>query len=173
MNRRMKFLFCILTVSSLVGIALHYFFERGSEVPSNQENVSVENPFVLDGGYSYVDNDKLLEVLTGTWISTDGHFELTIWEDSNISIAMDRTVVLEDTLKFTYLQPGYVACTEFGLSCWDLIDKDGTTLAIIDFLRHEAAGDSKGNGLIIMEIETADGSCKSIVFEKTLADTDK
>lgn len=173
MNRRVKLLFCILAVSALVGVALHFFFERGSAAPPDQATESVEKPQVLDGGHTYVDNDKLLAVIAGTWVSTDGHFELTIWENSNISIAMDRTVVLEDMLEFNYLQPGYVACTEFELNCWDLIGQDGATLGIIDFLRHEAAEAAEGSGLISMKLEAADGSCETIVFEKTLADTEK
>lgn len=71
---------------------------------------------------------------------------------------------------YTYLQPGYVECTEFEISCWNLTDQDGTTLGVIRFLRYESAGRMEEGGSISMKLEDVEGNCETIVFEKTLAD---
>ena len=119
-------------------------------------------PDKLDGNYTYVDNEKLLEIITGTWISEDSRFKLFMQDDSSIIITRREKVVLEDILQFSYLQPGYVACTEFELNEWKLTDPDGGTLGTICSLYYEAAG----KGLISMEIEAAEGNCETIVFKK-------
>lgn len=103
----------------------------------------------LDGAYSRVDNDVLLEQLAGTWESVDGHDVLLIDPDGGIRLLLDGVVVLEDTLQFSYLQPGFVAETEFGLDQWELTAPDGAVLGTIDSLRYET-----GNGIVL---ETADG----------------
>lgn len=173
MNQYVKSLLCIFAISellALIGLALNYIFECGSAASQNQTAGSSAEPLVLDGGYTYVDNDKLLEVISGIWVSADDRFKLTIKEDSSISIALDESVMLNDVLEFTYLQPGYVECTEFEISCWDLTNQDGTTLGVIRFLRYESAGRMEEGGSISMRLEDAEGNCETIVFEKTLAD---
>ena len=117
----------------------------------------------MDGNYTYVDNAKLLECIAGSWLSQDGRFKLFIQIDGSISIAFHGTTVLEDTLEFSYLQPGYVASTEFELSKWELMDQEGTYIGTICFLRHEASGED----LISMKIENIDGNYETIVFEKS------
>ena len=48
-----------------------------------------EEPVMLDGDYTYVDNDVLLEVIAGTWKSADGRYELTIGEDYEVALSVE------------------------------------------------------------------------------------
>ena len=111
----------------------------------------------LDGAYCYVANDVLLEQIAGVWESGDGHYALRIDHDGGIRILLDGSIVLEDALQFSYLQPGFVAGTEFTLSQWELTAPDGAALGTIDSLHHE------NGGLITLELE-APGGHKVIVF---------
>ncbi len=140
----------VLPLLFFVGTALHRSFDR---------DLIME----MDGNYTYVDNAKLLECIAGSWLSQDGRFHLFIQIDGSISIEFNGTIVLEDTLEFSYLQPGYVASTEFELSQWELKDQEGIYIGTICFLRHEASDED----LISMKIETIDGNYETIVFEKS------
>ena len=111
----------------------------------------------LDGAYCYVANDILLEQIAGAWESGDGRYTIRIDPDGGIRILLDDVVVLEDTLQFSYLQPGFVAGTEFALSQRDLTAPDGAVLGTIDSLRHE------NGGPITLELE-APGDHEVIVF---------
>lgn len=125
---------------------------------------SEREPMEMDGNYTYVDNAKLLECIAGLWLCQNGRFELRIQIDGSISIAFNGTTVLEDTLVFSYLQPGYVASTEFELSKWELTDQEGTAMGTICFLRHEASDEKP---LISMKIENIDGNYETIIFKKS------
>lgn len=122
-----------------------------------------QDPMEMDGNYTYVDNVKLLERIAGLWLCQNGRFELRIQIDGSIAIAFNGTTVLEDTLVFSYLQPGYVASTEFELSKWELTEQEGIAMGTICFLRHEASDEKP---LILMKIENIDGNYENIVFYK-------
>ena len=115
---------------------------------------------MTDGNFTYVDNGVLMEVITGSWESTDGRFILTIREDQTFSLTLDGETVMEDTLQFTYLQPGKVFSTEFDLSCCEL--KSGGR---IDAFVHNAS--DEGSGIIRMEIVYEDNSRETVTFHIT------
>ena len=163
MTQSMKIIFGIAAVFVVVlaGLGLYRCF--GREHRKGMTGDSKGNPEALDGPYTYVDNDKLLAVIAGSWLSEDGRFELFIQKDGRIFIQRDGKTVREDMLQFSYLQPGYVADTEFGLSAWELTETAGDVVGSICSLHYEAAGD----GLIAMKWEKADGSDETVVFKKT------
>ena len=156
MTRRSKGLLrasAALALAALAGIGLYHLFAPASK----------SAPTVLDGTYTYVDNEALLVRIAGSWASADGRFVLTIQPDGWITVALDGESVLEDTLQFCYLQPGDVASTEFDLHTWALTGPDGACLGTIASLRHEEAG----GGTIQMELESEDGCLATIAFVKT------
>ena len=73
---------------------------------------------------------------------------------------LDGETVMEDTLQFTYLQPGKVFSTEFDLSCCEL--KSGGR---IDAFVHNAS--DEGSGIIRMEIVYEDDSRETVTFHIT------
>ena len=44
---------------------------------------------ILDGDHTYVDNEKLLQVITGTWSSEDGHYAIKLDSDCRITLSLD------------------------------------------------------------------------------------
>ena len=48
-----------------------------------------ETPHILDGDHTYVDNEKLLQVITGTWLSEDGHYAIKLDSDCHITLSLD------------------------------------------------------------------------------------
>ena len=44
---------------------------------------------ILDGDHTYVDNEKLLQVITGTWSSEDGHYAIKPDSDCRIMLSPD------------------------------------------------------------------------------------
>lgn len=149
MRRRVKIGLCALAVAILAGLGLYRHF-------------AAEEPTKLDGPYTYVDNEKLLQSIAGTWTSVDERFALSIQEDGTVEIQWNGETVLEDTLQFNYLQPGNASDTEFDLSAWALTQNDGTAVGTVEALHYEAAG----NGSIVMKLEDTNGKIETIVFWK-------
>ena len=58
---------------------------------------------ILDGDHTYVDNEKLLQVITGTWSSEDGHYAIKLDSDCRITLSLDGEPLLNDHIQFTYL----------------------------------------------------------------------
>lgn len=138
--------------------------KKTADFPGTERRCSVDKGLIMemDGNYTFVDNAKLLECIVGSWISRDGRFILFIQIDGSISIAFNGTIVLKDTLGFSYLQPGYVTGTELELSKWELTDQEGIIIGTVCFLRHEVSDEN----LFFMKIENIDGNYETIVFEK-------
>ena len=119
---------------------------------------------MLDGDYTYVDNDILLPVLVGTWESTDGRYGMTLTEEYQLLLTLDGETVLEDTYNFTYLQPGYVSFTDLFLSKTELTQPDVMVCQISD-LHHEVS-DSYENGRIVMVLMSDSFDTEEIEFKK-------
>ena len=157
----------VLTVAGLLAYR-HFVTERimdkgGLENPNNDPE-DEEEIFMLDGDYTYVDNDILLPVLVGTWESTDGRYGMTLTEEYQILLTLDGETVLEDTYNFTYLQPGYVSFTDLFLSKTELTQPDGMVCQISD-LHHEVS-DSDENGRIVMVLMSDSFDTEEIEFKK-------
>lgn len=118
---------------------------------------------MVDGDFTYVDNEKLLQVIAGNWKSADGRWKMTIGEDYEIQLTLDREDVLSDTLDFVYLQPGQVFHTEFNLNSQTLAQGDGTTIGEIELFYHEAG---ENGGRIFMEIAYEKGDSVTLEFQK-------
>ena len=141
-------------------IAYHTLDKGNMENPliGELDGLTVE---MVDGNFTYVDNGVLMEVITGSWESDDGRFILTIREDETFSLTLDGETVMEDTLQFTYLQPGKVFSTEFNLSSYELKDGRGR----IDAFIHHAS--DEGSGEIRMDIVDADENRETVTFHMT------
>ena len=123
--KRAVILLVVLAVLILAGaftlwyIGTYWTLDRnGMENPDFQGE-----PEMLDGDYTYVDNEALLAEIRGTWTSGDGRYTLTIRDEGDIALSLEGETVLEDQLQFVYLQPGYVSSTEFTLTAdtiWDM-----------------------------------------------------
>lgn len=128
----------------------------------------MENPetiSAMDGEYTYVDNSILWPVLEGTWESGDGRWQAVLSENTGLTLTMDGETVLNDTLSFTYLQPGKVTQTELWPGSVVLQTPDGTALGEIISFCHEAA--EAGSGALLLQLETQDGTEETIKLQKT------
>lgn len=119
---------------------------------------------ILDGDYTYVDNEMLLQVITDTWSSEDGHYVIKLDSDCRIILSLDGEPLLDDYIQFVYLQPGVVQSTDFSLDSCVLQREDGSPAGEITSFYHEAS-DEDASGRLIMEINLADNS-KTIAFKK-------
>lgn len=153
MKRRVKVGLCVLVMALAIALLAAVGLYR---------HFAAEEPTELDGAHTYADNEKLLGMIAGDWLSEDECFQLSIQADGTITIFRAGETVLEDTLQFCYLQPGDVPVTEFDLSTWALITKDGEALGTVEALRYENAG----NGSIVMKLEDTNGKIETIVFRK-------
>lgn len=122
-----------------------------------------QQPEMLDGDGTYVDNEALLNVIAGTWVSEDERYVLTLQDDCRILLTRKGETVLDGQIYFTYLQPGEVQRTEFSLDSCRLGDDSTSAAWEISSLYHESGDDS---GRICMEVVYADGSSEMIKFEK-------
>lgn len=125
------------------------------------EGEDYTEPIMLDGDYTYVDNDALLQVIAGTWKSSDDRYALLLSRDYEVTLLVDGESVLEDTLQFTYLQPGPVSSTEFQLNVWEMLLPDGTNLGEINFFYHEAG---ENDGKLVLEFQTESGIEEKVEF---------
>lgn len=119
---------------------------------------------ILDGDYTYVDNEKLLQVITGTWSSEDGHYAIKLDSDCRITLSLDGEPLLNDHIQFVYLQPGIVQSTDFSLDSCVLQRQDGSPAGEITSFYHETS-DEDTSGRLILEIDLADSS-KTVEFKK-------
>ena len=158
-----------LTVLAVTGVRLFRYFaadqimENGGTMNPDDMDGS-ETPLILDGDHTYADNEMLLQVITGTWSSEDGHYVIELDSDCRIILSLDGEPLLDDHIQFVYLQPGSVQSTEFFLDCYGLQREDGSPAGEITSFFHEAS-DEDPSGRLIMEIALADDS-KTVEFKK-------
>ena len=158
-----------LTVLGVTGVLLfrHFIADRimdnGGTMNTDYMDGS-ETPHILDGDHTYVDNEKLLQVITGTWASEDGHYVIKLNSDCRIILSLDGEPLLDDHIQFVYLQPGNVQSTEFFLDSCVLQRKDGSPAGEITSFYHEASDEDTG-GRLIVEIVFADNS-KTVELKK-------
>ena len=133
------------------------------------EGEDYTEPIMLDGDYTYVNNEALLQVIAGTWKSSDDRYALLLSRDYEVTLLVDGESVLEDTLQFTYLQPGPVSSTEFQLNVWEMLLPDGTNLGEINFFYHEAG---ENDGKLVLEFQTESGIEEKVEFAHVSSETE-
>lgn len=158
-----------LTLVTLTGVGLfkHFVTDQIMDKGGMMEPDYVDGPddvHILDGDYTYVDNEKLLQAITGTWSSEDGHYVIRLDSDCRIILSLDGEPLLDDHIQFVYLQPGIVQSTEFSLDSCVLQRKDGSPAGEITSFYHEVS-DEDTSGRLIVEIDLA-GNSKTIEFKK-------
>ena len=158
-----------LALATLTGMGLfkHFVIDQTMDKGGmmNPDFVDgTDNVHILDGDYTYVDNEKLLQVITGTWSSEDGHHVIKLDSDCRIILSLDGEPLLDDHIQFVYLQPGIVQSTEFSLDSCVLQRKDGSPAGEITSFYHEVS-DEDTSGRLIVEIDLADNS-KTVEFKK-------
>lgn len=158
-----------LTLVTLTGVGLFKHFvtdqimDKGGMMEPDYVD-GTDDVHILDGDYTYVDNEKLLQAITGTWSSEDGHYVIRLDSDCRIILSLDGEPLLDDHIQFVYLQPGIVQSTEFSLDSCVLQRKDGSPAGEITSFYHEVS-DEDTSGRLIVEIDLADNS-KTIEFKK-------
>lgn len=123
-----------------------------------------DDVYIQDGDHTYVDNEKLLQVITGTWSSEDGHYAIKLDSDYRITLSLDGKPLLDDHIQFVYLQPGIVQSTDFSLDSCVLQRQDGSPAGEIISFYHETS-DEDTSGRLILEIGLADSS-ETVEFKK-------
>ena len=158
-----------LTVLGLTGVLLFRRFvadqimdKGGMMNPDHMDGTDTAS--ILDGDHTYIDNEKLLQVITGTWSSEDGHYVIKLNSDCRIILSLDGEPLLDDYIQFVYLQPGIDRSTEFSLDSFVLQKRDGSPAGEITSFYHEGAEEDTG-GRLIVEIDLA-GSSKTVEFKK-------
>lgn len=157
----------------LLGVCGYFLFQH---FVTNQimDRGGMENPYTMpedegiaDGNYTYVANEVLLQKIAGTWESTDGRWKMTLDENYGITISLDGETVLEDTLAFSYLQPGEVLSTEFNLASGDytLNRTDDSRMQEIMWLCHETVKDDE-HGKIDMVLSDEEADEEVIEFKQ-------
>ena len=158
-----------LTVMSVTGVLLfrHFVTDRvmdkgGMMNPDYTDEA--DDVYMQDGDHTYVDNEKLLQVITGTWSSEDGHYVIKLDGACHIVLSLDGEPLLENHIQFVYLQPGIVRSTEFSLDSCTLQREDGSPAGEITSFYHEASEEDTG-GRLIVKIDLA-GSSKTVELKK-------
>lgn len=159
----------VLTVPGVTGVRLFRYFaaerlmENGGTMNPNAMDGS-KTPTILDGDHTYADNEMLLQVISGTWSSDDGHYVIELDSDCRIRLSLDGEQLLDDPVQFVYLQPGIVQSTEFFLDSCVLQRKDGSPAGEITSFYHESSDEDTG-GRLILELDLAN-SRKTVEFKK-------
>lgn len=159
----------VLTVLGVTGVLLFRHFvadqimDKGGMMNPDYMD-GTDDIHILDGDHTYVDNEKLLQVITGTWSSEDGHYAIKLDSDCRITLSLDGELLLDDHIQFVYLQPGIVQSTEFFLDSYVLQRKDGSPAGEITSFFHEAS-DEDTSGRLIVEIALA-GNSKTVELKK-------
>lgn len=152
----------VILILILGGVILFWKYTHDHTLDKNgMENPDYKDIIPLDGDYTYVANEVLLEVIEGTWNSADGHWKLTIGKEYELKLEAGGECVLEDTLNYTYLQPGPVSQTEFRVNTPEITIPDGEKKVEIGEFFHKV-GEGRGN--IILEIVYEDGREEMITF---------
>ena len=91
---------------------------------------------MLDGDFTYVDNEKLLERIVGRWMSEDGSYSMTYGNDYHMTVMQDSAELLSTRADFVYLQPGEPACTDFRLEVSAIKDTAGNDWGEVESCYH-------------------------------------
>lgn len=150
MKRRVIIGLCVFALVLLAGFGLYHCFDT-------------EEPEVLDGTYTCVDNEKLLEILAGDWLGADGCFKLSVQSDGGIIVLLNGETVLKDTLQFSYLQPGDAHGTELELRTGTFTAENGGISETVKSLYYAPAE----NGTLTMKLEDTDENETIVIFRKT------
>ena len=132
--------------------------DRGMEA-----NFPTETLEILDGDYSCVAHDILLELLAGSWASRDCGWGMSITREGTMTLTREGETVLETPLQFTYLQPGEVPATDLYPDSISLCRRDGSPIGEIGKMCHESGDNS---GTICVEITRRNGTSESIRLHK-------
>ena len=158
-----------LAVLSVIGVLLFRHFvadqimDKGGMM--NPDYISeTDTVSVLDGDHTYVDNEKLLQVITGTWSSEDGRYAVKLDSEYRIVFSLDGETLLESHIHFAYPQPGTVRATEFSLDCCTLQKEDEAPAGEITSFYHETS-EEDADGRLIIEIDLA-GSSETVELKK-------
>lgn len=152
----------VLAVLSVTGVLLFRHFvadqitDKGGMMNPDYMD-GTDDVYMQDGNHTYVDNDKLLQVITGIWSSENGHYTIKLNDDYRIVLSLDGESLLDDYIQFVYFQPGIVQSTEFSLNSCVLQRKDGSPVGKITSFYHEISEEDI-NGRLIMKIDLADSS---------------
>ena len=90
-----------LTLVTLTGVGLFKHFvtdqimDKGGMMEPDYVD-GTDDVHILDGDYTYVDNEKLLQAITGTWSSEDGHYVIRLDSDCRIILSLDGEPLLDD-----------------------------------------------------------------------------
>ena len=90
-----------LTLVTLTGVGLFKHFvtdqimDKGGMMNPDYMD-GTDDVYMQDGGYTYVDNEKLLQVITGIWSSEDGHYAIKLDSDYRIVLSLDGEPLLDD-----------------------------------------------------------------------------
>lgn len=158
-----------LTVLGVTGVLLFRHFvadqimDKGGMMNPDYTD-GTDDVYILDGDHTYVDNEKLLQVIMGTWSSEDGHYTIKLDSDYRIILWLDGEPLLDDHIQLVYLQPGIVQSTDFSLDSCVLQRQDGSPAGEITSFYHETS-DEDTSGRLILEIDLADSS-KTVEFKK-------
>lgn len=169
MKKILSVLLIALMVLSVTGVLLFRHFvadqimDKGGMMNPDYNDGTEPVP-VLDVDHTYVDNEKLLQMITGTWSSEDGHYTIKLDDDYRIVLSLDGELLLDDYIQFVYLQPGIIQFTEFSLNSCVLQRKDGSPVGKITSFYHETSEEDI-SGRLIIEIDLADSS-KTVELKK-------
>lgn len=123
-----------------------------------------DDVYIHDGDHTYVDNEKLLQMIAGVWSSEDSHYTIKLDNDYHIMLSLDSEQLLDTQIQFAYLQPGIAQSTELSLDSCILQKEDGASAGeITSFYHTTSEGDPSGR--LIMEIDLA-GNSKIVEFTK-------
>ena len=166
------FMIVLLTLAALglTGFFLfrHFVTNRitdrgGMENP----DAGTEKEQILDGSRTYAANDAFLRRIAGRWESADGRWTLTLDEDYGIALTLDGETVLEDSLEFSYLQPGEDLYTELELASrgYTLRRPEDGAEREISCICHEAVANSE-YGIIRMELTGGESGRETVEFTR-------
>ena len=134
--KKVMIVFLIVLILGGAGVfAYHYFIDMRTLDKGGMENPNFKDDSgegIMDGDYTYVDNEALLNMIAGVWGSDEGSYTLNLDNDYHMILALDGENVLDAQISFTYLQPGKPRTTEIDLSSCYLKHQDGTIFGSVE-----------------------------------------
>lgn len=136
-----------------------------SEWEEASNSIEPDEVFMFDGDRTYMDNSAMLPLITGKWVSTDGHFVIVYTEDYQVTVSVDDETVLQTMADYVHLEPGGPTYTEFNLEKTELIGADGTKHGIVDCLSFEPS-DGDGHMILCVYEKETDSNAVKIILNK-------
>ena len=146
----------ILLAGVVVGVMLSGFLHRRA-AEREPENVQP-----LDGAGTYVDNDALWSVISGDWVSADGHWTLKLAGEDSMTLLLDGETAAETALSFAYLCPESARETELFVETPQLNTEGAPYSEIVSFT-HEAG---EYDGTLTLELLDPDEKTETVIFQK-------